>query len=256
MSNDNPIDQMQAYASLYRKKAAIILALNGGMDKDGKNMHFNYKFIKADDVKHEVGALFAQYGIALQMSKHESRILIVSIATKDGPKETAFMEVDYLVSLCDCDTGAVETSGAAGLALFTPGDDKVINKCGTAALKYFLMNTFLIAEKDEDDPDADKGKSAQGGKRNERTNTPAPPAPKPAQTPVSNTGTIIAAVLPEYQPFMKPDHFDAMKSSLRNAYQRGDLIFGNEAIARGHIEQLYSTTIDMKAKRAAAKETN
>ncbi len=256
MSN---LEEMQAMASLFRKKAAVMQALEGGMAKRGENTHFNYKFTTASDIKHTVGQLFAAHGLSLQMSgvATENAVSVIEktdFKTKEvSTKQVPILRIQFAISLCDIDTGAVEQSFWFGEAGAT--DDKAASKCATSALKYYLISNLMIADKDEDRRDTDRSKRPV----QRQNNAPAPIPSQPAQTPVngvpdSNTGTILATVLPEYQAYMTPDHFDAMTKSLRNAYKRGDLILGTEMTARGHIEKTYGTTINLKALNAAARK--
>lgn len=144
------LTDMQALASLYRKKAAVIAALNGGLSKDGRNDFHKYDYVRASDVKQAVGLALSQHGLALHISAVDSRRDTVS------DKGDFRVEVQYQISLCDTETGAAEMSLWYGESIGKGADDKGFNKASTSALKYFLLATFLIGDKDEDEHDADK----------------------------------------------------------------------------------------------------
>jgi hypothetical protein len=171
------LEMMKAMASLFRKKAAVMQALEGGIAKSGENTHFNYKFMTASEIKHTVGRLFAQHGISLSMSGIATESAVTLIEKKDfktketSVKEVAILRIQFQISLCDVDTGAVEQSfwfGEAGA-----GDDKAASKAATSALKYYLISNLLIADKEEDKRDTDNQK---------RRPAEDQPAPRPQQS--------------------------------------------------------------------------
>lgn len=154
------IEVMKAMASLFRKKAAVMKALEGGIAKSGSNTHFNYKFMTASEIKHIVGGLFADNGLSLQMSGVATENAISKVERKEGPaKEVPILRIQFAISLCDMDTGAVEQSFWFGEAQAT--DDKAASKCATSALKYFLISNLMIADKEEDKRDTDRGPRRQ-----------------------------------------------------------------------------------------------
>lgn len=167
------MSERQALASLFKKKAAVMQALEGGMAKTGKNDHFDYKFVTASDIKRVVSHLFAQHGISLQMSGIATENVVYLVETKDfktkevRTKEVPILRVQFAITLCDVDTGATEQSFWFGEAGAT--DDKAASKAATSALKYYLIDNLMIADKDEDKRDTDR----DANKR--RAETPPPP---------------------------------------------------------------------------------
>lgn len=240
---NDTIEVMRAMASLYKKKAAVMKALEGGMVKTGENPHFNYKFVTASSIKHTVGQLFADHGISLQMSGVATENTVSIVELKGGAtKQVPILRIQFAISLCDVDTGAVEQSFWFGEAGAT--DDKAASKAATSALKYYLISNLMIADKTEDKRDTDR---ASGRQRATTTSTPSRTA--------ADTGQIMAKVLPEYKPFMPVDKFSEMRDELRAQYADGSLILGTPEIARKHIEQRYKA-IDLDALRAARKEAH
>lgn len=173
---------MQAMASLYRKKVAVLKALSGGLEKGGTNTFHKYQYVEASDVKHAVGHALIEAGLSLQMSVVESRH--ITVMGKGG--ESLILQVQFQISLCDIDTGAVETSLWLGEAGLTGQDDKAANKAATAALKYYFLSNFLIGDKEEDERDSDRGGQSK----------PAPaPKSRPAQSPAPSTPTKTSAAI-------------------------------------------------------------
>lgn len=246
------IEVMKAMASLFRKKAAVMKALEGGIAKSGSNTHFNYKFMTASEIKHIVGGLFADNGLSLQMSGVATENAISKVERKEGPvKEVPILRIQFAISLCDMDTGAVEQSFWFGEAQAT--DDKAASKCATSALKYFLISNLMIADKEEDKRDTDRGPRRQQPAQTQQ----AAPVPSPLNAePAKPAAPKWWGVLGEYKPFMEPDDFARMRDGLSDAAKKGALSINSDDEARDYIERTQGLFIDMDAKRAAAKEAS
>jgi len=180
---NSDLEMMKAMSSLFRKKAAVMAALEGGMAKSGENTHFNYKFITASAIKMTVGQLLASHGLSLQMSGVATENAVTIVEKKDfktgavTPKEVPILRVQFAITLCDVDTGAMEQSFWFGEAGAT--DDKAASKAATSALKYYLISNLMIADKDEDARDTDR----DGGKKKRAPEQR--PAPTETQAPAS-----------------------------------------------------------------------
>lgn len=258
------LEMMKAMASLFKKKAAVMSALGGGMEKKGNNEHFNYKFVTASDIKRTVSALFMSHGLSLQMSGVQTDNLVMMVEVKDYQtkstrmKEVPILRIQFSISLCDVDTGAVEQSFWFGEAGAT--DDKAASKAATSALKYYLISNLLIADKDEDKHDTDRDRQ----RKQRPTDTPPPPAPVNT-TAASPTAPVASSkpqppawwpVLSEYKPFMEASDFDAMRDALSEGVKKGTLNISSDTEARTHIERTHGLFIDTDAMRAAAKEAS
>jgi hypothetical protein len=173
MTTHENVSDMQAMASLFRKKVKVIKALAGGLEKGGKNDFHKYKYITASDVKHAVGDAIADAGLSMQMSAIESRH--INVPTKNG--DALILQVQFQITLCDIDTGAIETSLWLGEAGLTGQDDKAANKAATAALKYYFLSNFLIGDKEEDERDADSDRDRNPDSQSRPTPKPAAPTP-------------------------------------------------------------------------------
>jgi hypothetical protein len=187
MVSELEMSDRMAMASLYRKKAEVMHALEGGMVKSGENTHFKYKYMTASAIKKAVGQLLYQNGLSIQMSGVEAHQAASVVEKKDGgTKDVPILRIQFSISLCDLDTGAVEQSYWFGEAAAT--DDKAASKAATSALKYFMIANFLIADKNEDKRDTDNQQARKPSSDNRAPNPPQAPqnaAPRPSAPTVS-----------------------------------------------------------------------
>jgi len=144
---DTPINPM---ASLYRKKVEVMQKISA-VSKSGYNEHFKYHYAPAAEIKHVARMAMAEAGLCLSMTLLD--VEVKDVPTKNGTTQRTF--ANFAISLCDADTGMVETAHWQGIA--DDNNDKGVNKAATAALKYFLLDTFLISVDEEDDTDSSDG---------------------------------------------------------------------------------------------------
>lgn len=163
---------MEVKLSLYRKIAEVMGELN--VPKDGKNSHFNYAYFTADAVADAVREKLAARNVAFFAS-------IVGREPLTGFSKPRWV-VDFKFTFADGDSG--ETQECTWSAEADGNDDKGINKCATAAEKYFLLKTFIVSTGDEPDADADGSKKrqnapqgAQNSPQHQSTTTPRQNAP-------------------------------------------------------------------------------
>jgi hypothetical protein len=165
---------------------AAITADIGIVPKLGVNAFHRYRYAQMQDVLQKLTPLMAKHGLIVVQTEvgrtmfDDDRAVAVeyefTIAHSSGemwpdrPKQTG---------LCRC------RDSKGGF------DDKAINKCHTAARKYFLLALFQIATGDEDDADAGhtEGPPARPSARGYDFATPSPPATTGARvaSPVSAT---------------------------------------------------------------------
>lgn len=176
--------------SLYAKMAQIMAEINY-LPKSATNTHFNYKYTPDVVVYDKCRELLAAKGIALfaSMTGVEQ-----TFSTKTNAKGQEIGEWHSLVHfefmLVDSESG--ETKTCTWSAEANDGQDKGINKCATAALKYWLLKTFIIST--GDDPEAEI--SAPTPKTTPKPKTVPPtskpngqPTPPTASTPLTNGHT-------------------------------------------------------------------
>lgn len=131
-------------------KLAKVLGEVGYVQKQGVNTFHKYRYVTAADLIAEIRGKLAAHGVFLIPSvEHISERQITTSQGKVSTITTARMTFTF----CDGETGETHTAQWAGA-----GDDpadKGLYKAYTGALKYFLMDAFLIPT--GDDPEADEG---------------------------------------------------------------------------------------------------
>lgn len=133
---------------LYSKLCKVMAQINR-LPKTGYNKAQNYAFASESDLTDMIRPLLAEQGVFL-FSSMES-VEQSPIESKGGAIGT-HTKVTMTFTFIDAETGELRASTWTGEAM--DYQDKSINKAATAALKYFLLKTFLISTGDSDD-DAD-----------------------------------------------------------------------------------------------------
>lgn len=145
---------------LYMKLCKVMAQINR-LPKTGYNKAQNYAFASESDLTDMIRPLLANEGVFLFSSM--DAVEQSPIESKNGAIGT-HATVTMTFTFIDAETGELRASTWTGEAM--DYQDKSINKAATAALKYFLLKTFLISTGETDD-DADNA-------------TPEPLAKKPA----------------------------------------------------------------------------
>jgi hypothetical protein len=133
------------------KAIARVMLEVGSVKKAGTNSFHNYKYAKAEDVIHALQRAMADAGLIIYQNEKSVEYICGD----------TIMRATYEFALAH--TGGEERppiirSGMAVAKNAKGGfDDKAINKCSTAALKYFLIAQFKIATGDYADADKDDG---------------------------------------------------------------------------------------------------
>lgn len=139
----------EAKATLLQAIAAVMGEV-GSVEKRGKNDFHRYNYATASDVFFELQPLLAKHGLIVFQDEHARDIISNGSA----------MAVTYEFTLAHS-TGEVwpfklrYTGVAAALTSKGSFDDKCVNKCHTAARKYFMLALFQIPTGDYPDADAD-----------------------------------------------------------------------------------------------------
>ena len=135
------------------KIAPLIAAVNAVMRevsrvaKTGENKHHRYKYASEQDLLEAVRPAMVENGLILIPS--DVRILN---ASKDGKQERIDIAVDYHLHHTS-GMGMKITVASSGI----DGQDKALPKAMTMALKYAVIQTFMIPR--GDDPDRDQNKN-------------------------------------------------------------------------------------------------
>src|SRR5271168_688104 len=126
-----------------RQKLAEVRRRIGYVQKRGHNERFNYSYVTAADIAGSVGDLLAELGVVvipcLENIEYES-------ATGRG-ETTRMARVVMAYTFADVDSGEEVIAKVAGQGL-DPGD-KAPYKAMTGALKYALLQSFLLATGDD-----------------------------------------------------------------------------------------------------------
>ena len=129
---------------------ANVMARVGVVGKDGENKFHNYKYAKMEDVLRRVTPLIAAEGLVIVQTE-------IGRAMFDGDRAIA---VKYAFTICHS-SGEVwpERPVQTGLSRCRDSkggfDDKCLNKCHTAARKYFILALFQVPTGVDEDADMD-----------------------------------------------------------------------------------------------------
>lgn len=132
-----------------------IMSEVGQIEKTGKNTHFGYEFVEKDNVFNEFRSAFAEHDIQPIINVGEDEIDRFTSSDKDRQLTRVMVEL----TLVDLESGETLTYQMPGQGL--DGQDKGVSKATGLAVKYLLLNNFLI-DSGEDDPDAGSRSSSRG----------------------------------------------------------------------------------------------
>lgn len=139
---------------LYAKMAAIMGAIDK-VDKD-KEMQSGprYKYVTDVQVYHTVRKLLIEHSIALfaSMTDVEQTRIVTSVDDKGNERDKFHTRARFEFVLVDSESGEQMTCTWYGESQDV--GDKGVNKCATAALKYWLLKTFIIPTGDDPDDTA------------------------------------------------------------------------------------------------------
>jgi len=136
------------------------------VEKGGKNTFQNYKFARMQDVLQELTPLMSKHGIVIMQSEVERGFMDKGGSIYATYDFTVMHKSGQVWPERQRQTGVSRTRDSKG-----GFDDKSLNKCHTAARKYFLMSLFQIPT--SDDVDHQPRKTQHDQPRIEQ-----PPAPK------------------------------------------------------------------------------
>jgi hypothetical protein len=168
--------------------AEAINAVMGEVDyvqKKGTNSFHGYKFAAVGDLLAKLQPAMARHGLIIIQNEVEH-----GLSPNGG-----VMEVKYAFTLAH-KSGAiwpdrpVHTGMATAVNSKGGFDDKCVNKCMTAARKYFLLALFQIPTGDDADPDADQEREAPRGNGRQQPQKPAPQRDMDAEYRQSMSGRI------------------------------------------------------------------
>ncbi len=131
-----------------RQKLAEVRRRIGYVQKRGHNERFNYSYVTAADIAGAVGDILAELGVVVIPSLEE-----ISYESAAGRGEaTRMARVVMAYTFADVDSGEEIIAKVAGEGL--DAGDKAPYKAMTGALKYALLQSFLLAT--GDDPEEER----------------------------------------------------------------------------------------------------
>jgi len=143
-----------------RQKLAEVRRRLGYVQKRGHNERFNYSYVTAADIAGSIGDLLAELGVVIIPRLEE-----ISYESAAGRGEAVRMaRVVMAYTFADVDSGEELTAKVAGQGL--DAGDKAPYKAMTGALKYALLQSFLLAT--GDDPEEERSDARFTGAGSER----------------------------------------------------------------------------------------
>ena len=203
------------------------------VQKRGENQFHRYKFAAVGDLLAKVQPAMHKHGlIIIQNEKRHT------LSPSGG-----VMEVEYEFTIAH-KSGVVwpDRPVHTGMAAATNSkggfDDKCVNKCMTAARKYFLLALFQIPTGEQDDPDAHEDTTEPAAKRD--PSPPIPPKQAPAQNGAPGEGTFLLVapndkIVSRHE---RPSHFlDALEKAMEDGDDPQAWWMRNKELALGIGEQ-------------------
>jgi hypothetical protein len=126
-----------------RQKLAEVRRRIGYIQKRGHNERFNYSYVTAADIAGSVGDILSELGVVVIPSLEN--ITYESAASRGETTRLARVVMAY--TFADVDSGEEIVAKVAGQGLDT--GDKAPYKAMTGALKYALLQSFLLATGDD-----------------------------------------------------------------------------------------------------------
>lgn len=154
---------------------AKVMSKAGSVKKGGKNTFHNYAYATASDVFFELQPLMAENGIVVFQDEAEREFMA------DG--KAIAVTYEFTIAHSSGEVWPVKPRHTGVAAAFNSKggfDDKSVNKCHTAARKYFMLALFQIPTGDYPDPDADGDvphDRGQAGQPREQGQHHSPPKP-------------------------------------------------------------------------------
>jgi hypothetical protein len=206
-----------------RQKLAEVRRRIGYIQKRGHNERFNYSYVTAADIAGAVGDLLAELGVVVIPRLEE--ISYESAVGRGEATRTARVVMAY--TFADVDSGEEIVAKVAGQGL-DPGD-KAPYKAMTGALKYALLQSFLLAT--GDDPEDERGDARSG--------TPSSDRPINAEQVreleklIDETGTDLERVLAYYK-------VASLEEMTESAFRRAVEVLNRKLAKRGNQETVHA----------------
>ncbi len=145
--------------SAVAKKIAKIMGEIDSIPKNGHNAHYNYDYVREEDVTDIIREKLSNHNLALFQNVVDSTEGKVGETSKGNDRIKTTLWVEY--TFVDGDTGESFTCKMPCAGIDT--EDKGIYKAITGGNKYFLLKTFQISA-GGDDPELDAHKGNKSSK--------------------------------------------------------------------------------------------
>lgn len=152
---------------------AAIMAEIKPVEKLGWNDFQKYAHVRMQDLSRELTPLMGKHGIVVFQTEEGRELFDGGAAVAVRYRFTVVHKSGAIWPQRPLQTGVSSCRSTKG-----GFDDKALNKCHTAARKYFLLSLFQIASEDEDD--SDRGSPQDNGNGNHR---PRPQGRRPVPSP-------------------------------------------------------------------------
>lgn len=141
---------MSIYQKLHKAQASV-----SGIEKTGRNSHFNYDFFEEREVLRVAREALSDAGLVFFYSVDD--VSDRAVTTSKG-REELLTDVRMTCTIFDAEGGESVTGKAIGRG--QDGQDKGVNKAIVAGLKYWLLKTLMIPT--GDDTERDENTSPEG----------------------------------------------------------------------------------------------
>lgn len=152
---------------------AAVMAEIKPIEKSGWNDFHKYWHVRMQDLSRELTPLMGKHGIVIWQTEEGRELFDKGNAVAVRYRFTVAHKSGAIWPQRPLQTGVSACRNRGGF------DDKALNKCHTAARKYFLISLFQLPSEDSEDADAD-GPQADG---NQRQRPQGPQARRPAPSP-------------------------------------------------------------------------
>jgi hypothetical protein len=206
-----------------RQKLAEVRRRIGYVQKRGHNERFNYTYVTAADIAGSVGDLLAELGVIVIPSLED---ISYESAVSRG-EATRMARVVMAYTFADVDSGEEIIAKVAGQGL-DPGD-KAPYKAMTGALKYALLQSFLLAT--GDDPEDERAEVRYSAGNLERTVTAE--EIRVLKTLIEETGTDLERVLAYYK-------IASLEEMTETTYRRAIEVLNRKLAKRSNQETVHA----------------
>ena len=206
-----------------RQKLAEVRRRIGYIQKRGHNERHNYSYVTAADIAGSVGDILAELGVVVI-----PRLEDISYESAVGRGEaTRMARVVMAYTFSDVDSGEEITAKVAGQGL-DPGD-KAPYKAMTGALKYALLQSFLLAT--GDDPEDERVDARYSAGNPERPISAE--QIRELEKLIDDTGTDLERVLAYYK-------LSSLEEMTESAYRRAVEVLNRKMAKRGNQETVHA----------------